>query len=81
MLLGDDVLDVKRQKIGVVLVKLTVFKATACPFPRERSQCGTHHPPDEAARFWRALDFRTATNVPKETYVPYSAFSSGVSDP
>ena len=64
MLLGDDVLDVKRQEIGVVFVKPAVFTAAAGPFPDEGPERGIHHSPEEAARSWRALDFRMAINVP-----------------
>jgi hypothetical protein len=35
MLLGDEMLDVKRQEIIVIFVKPTVFTASSCPFPDE----------------------------------------------
>jgi hypothetical protein len=35
VLLGDDMCDVEGQEIGVALVQLAVFTATACPLPDE----------------------------------------------
>jgi hypothetical protein len=67
VLLRDNVLNVKRQEIGVVLVQPAVFTATACPLPDEGPESGVHHSPWELARSWRALDLRMATNVPNVT--------------
>jgi hypothetical protein len=67
VLLGDNVLNVKRQEIGVVLMKPAVFTATTRPLPNEGPESGVHHSPWELARSWRALDLRIATNVLKVT--------------
>src|SRR5271157_645365 len=67
MLLGDDMLNVERQEIGVVFVQPAVFTATASPHPDKGPESGVHHSPWELARSWRALDLRMATNVPKVT--------------
>src|SRR5258707_2959541 len=61
MLLGDDVLDVEQQEIGVVFVKVAVFTPMACALPNEGPQNGIHHSPGVPARSWRALDLRMAT--------------------
>jgi hypothetical protein len=45
MLLGDDVLNVERKEIGVVLVQAAVFTTTACPLPDEGPESGIHHSP------------------------------------
>jgi hypothetical protein len=67
VLLGDHVLNVEGQEIGVVLVKPAVFTAAARPLPDQGPESGVHHSPWESARSWRAFDLRMATNVPKVT--------------
>jgi hypothetical protein len=60
---GDDVLDVKRLELILVLVKQAVFAAAASPLPDKGSERIVHHSPLDAASSWRALDFRIAMNV------------------
>jgi hypothetical protein len=47
MLLGDDVLNVERQEVGIVFVKPAVVTATAGPLPDEGPKSGVHHSPWE----------------------------------
>jgi hypothetical protein len=67
MLLGENVLNVESQEIGVVLVQPTILAPTSCSLPDEVPEAGVYHSLLIPARSWRALDFRMATNVPKVT--------------
>jgi hypothetical protein len=67
VLLCNDMLNMERQKVRVLLVKPTVFTGTPSPISDECPEGGVHHSPWELARSWRALDLRMATNVPNVT--------------
>ena len=64
MLPSNDLLDVERQEIGIVLVKAAVFTASTCSLTDEGPQSSVHHSPRELARSCRAFDLSVATNVP-----------------
>jgi hypothetical protein len=45
VLLGDDMLNMERQEVGVVFVKEAVFTAMTCLLSDEALERGLHHSP------------------------------------
>lgn len=68
MLPGNDVLDMEREEVKVVLMDSAVFAAPTSPPPNERSRAKADHQlPEDSANSCRAFDLSNATNVPKAT--------------
>jgi hypothetical protein len=65
MLTGNDVLDMKREEVEIVLMNATILTAGVGAAPHELScRDVNHHLSEELARSCRAFDLSRATNVP-----------------
>ena len=67
MLLGNNVLHVKRDEVHIVLMQTTVFAAPLSIFPNQCAKNRIHHSPEDLESSNRAFDFSKATKVPKLT--------------
>jgi hypothetical protein len=68
MLTGNDMFHMEGEEIKIVLVHPAIFTTVSRPLPNQGPRRGIdHHAPEERASSCRALAFKRATNVPKET--------------
>jgi len=65
---GDDVLDMKREKVEIVLVNAAILTAVSSTPSNEQAHSGIdHHASEWFASSCRAFDLSKATNVPNDT--------------